>query len=95
VLTDAGSLPIEVPRDRAGSFAPQLVNSCRRRLQGFDDKVISLYARGMTTREIQGHLQERYGTEVSPTLILAVTEAVIDDLKAWQARPLNRLLKKS
>jgi putative transposase len=89
VLTDAGALPIEVPRDRAGSFAPQLVKKRQRRLQGFDDKVISLYARGMTTREIQGHLQERYGTEVSPTLISAVTEAVIDDLKAWQARPLK------
>lgn len=89
VLTDTGSLPIEVPRDRLGSFAPQLVKKRQRRLQGFDDKVISLYARGLTTREIQGHLEELYGTEVSPTLISAVTESVIDDLKAWQARPLE------
>lgn len=89
VLTDTGALPIEVPRDRAGSFEPQLVKKRQRRLQGFDEKVISLYARGMTAREIQGHLQELYGTEVSPTLISAVTEAVIDDLKAWQARPLE------
>jgi transposase-like protein len=89
VLTDSGSLPIEVPRDRAGSFEPQLVKKRQRRLQGFDDKVISLYARGLTTREIQGHLLELYGTEVSPTLISAVTESVIDDLKAWQGRPLE------
>jgi transposase-like protein len=89
VLTDSGSLPIEVPRDRAGTFEPQLVKKRQRRLQGFDDKVISLYARGLTTREIQGHLEELYGTEVSPTLISAVTESVIDDLKAWQGRPLE------
>lgn len=89
VLTDTGALPIEVPRDRAGTFEPQLVKKRQRRLAGFDDKVISLYARGLTTREIQGHLQELYGTEVSPTLISAVTDAVIDDLKAWQARPLD------
>ncbi len=89
VLTDTGSLPIEVPRDRSGTFEPQLVKKRQRRLEGFDDKVVSLYARGLTTREIQGHLLELYGTEVSPTLISAVTESVIDDLKAWQARPLE------
>jgi putative transposase len=89
VLADSGNLTIEVPRDRAGTFEPQLVKKRQRRLQGFDDKVISLYARGLTTREIQGHLSELYGTEVSPTLISAVTESVIDDLKAWQARPLD------
>ena len=91
VLTDTGALPIEVPRDRSGTFEPQLVKKRQRRLAGFDDKVISLYARGLTTREIQGHLEELYGTEVSPTLISAVTESVIDDLKAWQARPLEAL----
>jgi putative transposase len=91
VLTDTGNLPIEVPRDRTGSFEPQLVKKRQRRLQGFDDKVISLYARGMSTREIQGHLEELYSTDVSPTLISAVTDAVIDDLKAWQARPLEAL----
>jgi transposase-like protein len=89
VLADSGHLTIEVPRDRAGSFAPQPVKKRQRRLEGFDDKVISLYARGLTTREIQGHLLELYGTEVSPTLISAVTESVIDDLKSWQARPLE------
>jgi transposase-like protein len=89
VLTESGSLAIDVPRDRSGTFEPQLVKKRQRRLQGFDDKVISLYARGMTTREIQGHLEELYGTEVSPTLISAVTESVIDDLKVWQARPLD------
>lgn len=89
VLTDGGALTIEVPRDRAGTFEPQLIKKRQRRLQGFDEKVISLYARGMTTREIQGHLAELYGTEVSPALISSVTEAVIDDLKTWQARPLE------
>lgn len=91
VLTDTGALEIEVPRDRASTFEPQLVKKRSRRLNGFDEKVISLYARGMTTREIQGHLQELYGTEVSPTLISAVTDAVIDDLKSWQSRPLEAL----
>ncbi len=91
VLADSGSLEIEVPRDRQGSFEPQLVKKRQRRLAGFDDKVISLYARGLSTRDIQGHLQELYGTEVSPTLISAVTDAVLDDLKAWQGRPLEAL----
>ena len=80
---------IEVPRDRDGSFEPKLVPKGRRRLPGFDDKVIALYARGMTTREIQGGLQEIYGVEVSPSLISAVTDAVLEDVKAWQARPLD------
>lgn len=91
VLTDAGGIEIEVPRDRNGSFEPKLVKKRQRRLDGFDDKVISLYARGMTTREIQAHLQELYGAEVSPALISAVTDAVIDDLKVWQSRPLDAL----
>jgi len=89
VLTDTGSVEIEVPRDRNGDFDPQLVRKRQRRLKGFDDKVISLYARGMTTREIQGHLKELYGTDVSPTLITAVTDSVLDDVQAWQSRPLD------
>lgn len=84
-----GELPIEVPRDRHGSFEPKLVTKHQTRWAGFDDKIISLYARGMTVREIQAHLQEMYGTEVSPSLISSVTDAVVDEVKAWQARPLN------
>jgi Transposase and inactivated derivatives len=84
-----GELPIEVPRDRHGSFEPKLVTKHQTRWAGFDDKIISLYARGMTVREIQAHLEEMYGTEVSPSLISSVTDAVVDEVKAWQARPLN------
>jgi putative transposase len=84
-----GEVEIAVPRDRDASFAPQLVPKRHRRLPGFDDKVIALYARGMTTREIQGHLHELYGVEVSPTLISAVTDAVLEDVKAWQGRSLE------
>lgn len=86
-----GELPIEIPRDRHGSFEPQLIPKHQTRWTGFDDKILSLYARGMTVREIQGHLEEMYGTEVSPTLISSVTEAVIEEVKAWQARPLDAL----
>ena len=88
---DFGELPIEVPRDRHGSFEPQIVTKHQTRWAGFDDKILSLYARGMTVREIQSHLQEMYGAEVSPTLISSVTDAVMDDAKAWQARPLDAL----
>jgi len=86
-----GELPIEIPRDRHGSFEPQLIPKHQTRWTGFDDKILSLYARGMTVREIQGHLEEMYGTEVSPTLISSVTEAVIEEVKAWQGRPLDAL----
>jgi len=86
-----GELPIEVPRDRHGSFEPQLVPKHQTRWSGFDDKILSLYARGMTVREIQAHLTEMYGTDVSPTLISSVTDAVIEEVKAWQARPLDAL----
>lgn len=86
-----GELPIEVPRDRNGSFEPQIIPKHQTRWTGFDEKVISLYARGMTVREIQSHLEEVYGTEVSPTLISSVTDAVIDEVKAWQSRPLDAL----
>ena len=84
-----GELPIEVPRDRHGSFEPQLIPKHQTRWAGFDDKIISLYACGMTVREIQAHLEEMYGTEVSPSLISSVTDAVADEVKAWQARPLE------
>jgi putative transposase len=80
-----GELPIEVPRDRQGSFEPQLIPKHQTRWTGFDDKVISLYARGMTVREIQAHLEEMYGTEISPSLISTITDAVTEEVKAWQA----------
>ncbi|HWV44719.1 MAG TPA: IS256 family transposase [Nitrospira sp.] len=88
---DFGELPIEIPRDRQGSFEPQLIPKHQTRWAGFDDKILSLYARGMTVREIQSHLQEMYGAEVSPTLISSVTDAVVEEVKAWQARPLDAL----
>jgi putative transposase len=84
-----GEMDISVPRDRNGQFEPQLVKKRQRRLPGFDDKVIALYARGMTTREIQGHLHELYNVEVSPTLISNVTDSVLEDVKEWQGRPLD------
>lgn len=84
-----GTLEIAVPRDRQANFEPQLVAKGQTRWHGFDDRILSLYARGMTTREIQGHLEEIYQVEVSPTLISNVTEAVIDEVRAWQARPLD------
>lgn len=87
--TETGDLELEIPRDREGSFEPMLVAKGQRRLPGFDEKVIALYARGMTTREIQGHLKELYKVEVSPSLISTVTDAVLDDVKAWQGRPLE------
>lgn len=89
VLTDSGTLTIQVPRDRDGSFSPKLIPKNLRRLSGFDDKVLALYARGMTTREIQGHLHDIYGTEISPQLVSEVTDTVMDRAKAWQSRPLD------
>ena len=77
LLTDSGTLPISVPRDRLSTFDPQLIAKYRRRLPGFDDKIVSMYARGMTVREIQGHLAELYGIDVSPDLISAVTDAIL------------------
>lgn len=88
---DFGEMPIDIPRDRMGSFEPQIVPKHQTRWTGFDDKILSLYARGMTVREIQGHLEEMYGTDVSPTLISSVTDAVLDDVKIWQSRPLDAL----
>jgi len=86
-----GELPLETPRDRNGSFEPKIVAKGQTRLAGFDSKILSLYARGMSTREIQGHLEEIYGVEVSPTLISDVTEAVMEDVRAWQNRPLDAI----
>jgi transposase-like protein len=91
VLTDTGPLEVCVPRDREGSFEPQIVPKRQRRLEGFDRHVIALYASGMTTRQIQSHLEEMYGTEVSPMLISRVTDAVLDDARAWQSRDLDTL----
>ncbi len=91
LLTDGGKLPISVPRDRLSTFDPQLIAKYRRRLPGFDDKVVSMYARGMTTREIRGHLADLYGMDVSPDLVSAVTEAVLDEVAEWQDRPLEPL----
>lgn len=91
VKTDTAELTIEVPRDREGTFEPRLVRKRQRRLPGFDDKVLALYARGMTTREIQGHLEDLYNVAVSPALISAVTDAVLEDVRAWQSRPLEAL----
>ena len=88
VQTETAQFDIDVPRDRDGSFEPQLVKKRQRRLDGFDDKVLALYARGLSTREIQDHLEELYGVEVSPTLISNVTDAVLDEVRTWQARPL-------
>jgi len=89
VLTDTGKLELETPRDRQGTSSPQLIAKYRRRLPGFDAKIISMYTRGMPVREIQEHLQEIYGTEVSPQLISQVTDAVLDEVAAWQGRPLE------
>ena len=84
-----GEVRIEVPRDRKGTFEPQIVKKHQTRFDGFDEKILSMYARGMTTRDIQGHLEEIYGVEVSPTLISNVTDAVVEEVKTWQSRPLE------
>lgn len=91
VQTDTSALRLAVPRDRAGTFEPQLVKKHQRRLPGFDQKVISMYARGLTVREMQGHLEELYGVDVSPALISTVTDAVLDEVTTWQQRPLAAL----
>jgi putative transposase len=91
VLTDEGPLRIEVPRDRAGSFEPQLIGKHERRFTGFDDKIIAMYARGMSVREIQAFLAEMYAIDVSPDLISSVTDAVLSEVGAWQARPLEAM----
>lgn len=89
VLTDEGALPLAIPRDRAGTFAPAFVPKGVRRLPGFDAKVLSLYARGLTVRELQAHLEECYQVEIAPAVITAVTDAVLAEAAAWQQRPLE------
>jgi len=91
VLTDDGPLSIEVPRDRAGTFEPQRIPKHERRFAGFDDKILALYARGMTVREIQAFLAEMYAVEVSPDLISTVTDGIVAEVTAWQSRPLERM----
>jgi transposase-like protein len=89
VATDTGEVRVEIPRDREGSFEPLLIGKHERRFAGFDDKIVAMYARGMTVREIQAHLTEMYAVEVSPSLISEVTDAVIGEVNEWQARPLD------
>src|SRR4051794_9569800 len=88
---DFGQIELEVPRDREGEFEPKIVGKHQRRFDGFDDKILSMYARGMTTREIQGHLKEIYGVDISPSLISEVTDAVVEEVQHWQSRPLEPL----
>ena len=89
VLTDSSALELSIPRDRHGHFEPQLIEKYRRRFPGFDEKIIALYARGMSTRDIQAHVRELYGLMISPDLVSAVTNSVLDEVKAWQSRPLE------
>ena len=91
VITDQGPVRVRSPRDRNASFEPKVVGKRQTRWVGFDDKVIALYARGLTVREIEGHLAEIYGTDVSPDLISKITDAVLEDAKAWQTRPLEAI----
>ena len=89
VVTDSCKLELEVPRDRQASFDLQLIAKYQRRFPGFDEKIVSMYARGMSNREIVGHLRDLYGIEVSPDVISAVTDAVLEEIAAWQSRPLE------
>lgn len=91
LTSDHGELDIQVPRDRNSSFEPQIVPKHQRRFSGFDDKIISMYSRGMTVRDIQDHLEDIYGVEVSPDLISSVSKSVLEDAKEWQTRPLESL----
>jgi len=91
VITETGQVDLDIPRDRRGTFEPQLIARYQRRFPGFDDKIISMYARGMSVRDIQGHLRELYGIEASPQLISTVTDAVLEEVGRWQARPLEAL----
>lgn len=91
VKTELGELGIEVPRDRNGSYEPTLIKKHQRRFEGFDSQIISMYARGMTTREIKGHIKDMYGVDVSPDMISTVTDSVVDEVKEWQNRPLQSM----
>ena len=89
LLTEHGPIPIATPRDRNGTFEPRIVKKRQRRFEGFDGKILALYARGLSTRDIAAHLAEIYGVDVSPDLISRVTDAIMDDVRAWAQRPLN------
>ncbi len=89
MLTGTSKVTLDIPRDRSGTFDPKLIAKYQRRFPEFDDKIISMYARGMTVREIRGHLEDLYGIDVSPDLISAVTDAVLDEVNEWQNRPLD------
>lgn len=89
VITDAGAVPVEVPRDRNGTFEPKLVGKHQRRLEGFNDIVIGLVSRGMTTRDVQSQLREAYQVDISPELVSKITDGVLPELRAWQSRPLD------
>ncbi len=91
IITKDGEMEVAIPRDREGGFEPVLVKKHQRRFTGFDDKILSMYARGMTVREIQGYLKDIYGTEVSPDLISTVTDQVVDEIRAWQNRPIDAI----
>lgn len=91
VLTEDGPLQLDIPRDRDGSFEPQLIAKHERRFTGFDDKIVAMYARGMTVREIQGFLRDQYATDVSADFISSVTDAVMAEVTAWQSRPLETM----
>ena len=89
MLTGTSKVTLDVPRDRAGTFDPKLIAKYQRRFPDFDDKIVSMYARGMTVREIRGHLEELYGIDVSPDLISTITDAVLETVAEWQGRPLD------
>lgn len=91
IKSDSGEFELDIPRDRSGEFEPQLVKKHQRRLAGLDQKILALYARGLSTRDIQAEIQDMYGVELSPTLISQVTDSVMDEVKAWQNRPLEPL----
>jgi putative transposase len=91
LLTEVGEVGLDVPRDRNGTFDPQIVRQGQRRLDGFNDRIIALYGRGMSTRDIRAHLRQMYDVDVSPDLISRVTDAVVEELQDWQARPLDRV----
>ena len=91
VLTDVGAVDLAVPRDRNGTFEPQIVRKGQTRLDGFNDRILALYARGMTTRDIRAHLREMYDVDVSPDLISRVTDGVLEELAEWQSRPLDQV----
>ena len=91
ITCDQGTLAIDTPRDRDSSFEPQLIQKGQRQFKGFDDKIISMYARGMSMRDIQSHIEEMYAVEVSHDFISSVTDKVLDEVQAWQNRPLDSI----